>query len=397
MILATGEKVDGTISLETETEITLEIKVSSSITDERIIKKVDIKKIEKVSPEEIAYQGIKDFKTDPQSSFKSEIYNRMIGSLQNFKNIYPESTYLSGINELLMVLQEEKKRVDAGEIKFQGKWLDSAEAKKRKAQIGGQQQFDTMKYQVSCQDLSGALNSFDEIEKNYKGTRIYPDGIELAIQILNTLERQALNRVKINAYNQEQFKKSLSMTKPEDVPRLQAAEKQEENQAIAAMDQAKKIGAKWFPFIPRSAESMNAFLGAIPTELDRLKALPIQKMQSSINESDDAKMVFTSGKSAEALNRTNEALKAWPDNEEALSLKAQIEAMKQEPTPTTAGGAQGASLPKQPVATPTPEPIVSDDPPFYKTPRGALLITLGAVLVVGALSKKMKNQKNSEP
>ena len=392
VILATGEKVDGKISLETDTEITVEIKVSSSISDERVIKKADIKKIEKDSPEELAFQAVKNFKLNSQSSFKPEVYDRTIARLQNFKTNYPNSTHLDGITEILTAFEQEKTRVDAGELKFQGKWINRAEATKRKVQIGGQQFFDNMKYQSGARDLSGALNSFDEIEKNYKGARIYPDAIELAIQILNTLYRDALERAKINVYNQEQFKKALSMTKPEDVSRLVAAEKREQDLGIAALDESKKNGTKWPPFIPRSSESMNIFLGTIPTELDRLKALPVQKMHTSVSQVDDAQLAFSSGKQTEAVSRLSDALKLWPDNEEATRLKSQIDAIKPEPTPVA------APQPTPPPAAATPAPVVPEEieKPFYMTPRGALLITLCVIALIGGISK-LKGQKDSTP
>ena len=90
----------------------------------------------------------------------------------------------------------------------------------RKIQIGGMQHFETMKSQVNNQDLIGALNSFDAIERLYSDSRVYPDAIELAIQLVNNLQKQVAERVKINAYNETQFKRSLELTKPEDVPRL---------------------------------------------------------------------------------------------------------------------------------------------------------------------------------
>ena len=392
--LATGEKLEGKISLETDTDVTLEIQVSASISDERVLKKADIKSIEKISPEEIAFQGIKDFKINPQTSMKTEGYDRIITGLQNFKTAYPTSIHLNTITESLTAFQEEKNRVDAGELKFQGKWLSHAEASKRKLQINAQQLFDTMKNQVTNRDLSGAMNSFAEIDKHYSGARIYPDAVELAIQILNTLEKQAVDRVKINEYNKEQFKKSLSMSKPEDVSKLEAAVKREINQAIAAMDESKKNGAKWPPFIPRSSESINAYLGMIPTEQQHLNALPLQKMHNSISQLDDIQVALSSNKSAEALSRLSEALKDWPENAEALRLKTVIEGIKSEPTPVV--HPQITPSPQQTTSTTNNSKAITadsdEDKPFFRTPRGALLITLAAILIVAVVSKKMKKE-----
>ena len=107
---------------------------------------------------------------------------------------------------------------------------------------------------------------------------------------------------------------------------------------------------------------------------------------------DDAQLAFSSGKQTEAVSRLSDALKLWPDNEEATRLKSQIDAIKPEPTPVA------APQTTPPPAAATPAPVVPEEieKPFYMTPRGALLITLCVIALIGGISK-LKGQKDSTP
>ena len=396
--LATGEKVEGKITSETETEVTLEIKVSSSIKDERVIARKDIAKIEKVSPEDTAFQEIGKFKIDPQSSLSPEGYDRIIGALKDFQASYPASAHLAEVKQTLANFQAEKTRVAAGEVKFFGKWLSRDEAAKLKIQIDGRQTFDAMKYQTARQDWSGALNTFDVIERKYSTARIYPDAVDLAVQILTNLQRQVAEQQKMVAYNQDQFKQTLAMAKPEDLQKIREGDKREQDQYAAAIAAAKKSGAKWGPIIPRSPESLNAVQAAIPGELTRLKALPAQKMHASVGLVDDAQAALGSGRTDSVESLIAEALKAWPQNEEAIRCKTEIGSLKKakiaaaEVTHAQAVSQEKAAREKAAVtAAPTPAPVVQK--PFYMTVKGALSIVGGVIVLIGAITLLSRPKK----
>ena len=53
--LKSGEKLDGKILNETDTEVTISVQVSATIKDERVVKREDIATVEKVQPDEVAW------------------------------------------------------------------------------------------------------------------------------------------------------------------------------------------------------------------------------------------------------------------------------------------------------------------------------------------------------
>ena len=56
--LKSGEHLEGKITKETDKDITMEIKVSAGVVDERVVLKAEIEKIDKLSPEVVAFQAI---------------------------------------------------------------------------------------------------------------------------------------------------------------------------------------------------------------------------------------------------------------------------------------------------------------------------------------------------
>ena len=400
IILATGEKLEGKILGETDNDVTLEVKISSSITDTKVINKKDVVKIEKDSPEETAFKQIKSLRIDPQNSLKTEDYDPAISRLQSFLQSFPSSARAADLKATLAAFQAEKKRVEAGDIKISGTWISSVEAARRRIQIQAQEIFNGMKGQTARQDLTGALNSFDLIEKKYAVTRVYPDAVDLARQILPALQADVANRLKLVAYNQEQFKTVLDRAKPEDVPKIRAAEQTEQNQYAATIASAKKSGAKWIPLIPRSQASLNELQGLIPPELARIASIPVQKMHASVSLTDDARQATAAKDPTTAANLLADALRAWPQNEDAAYLKQSVAPAKPEPTATP----KSVATEKKAVAeittasdrTAAATVVEENKPlnkPFYMTIKGTLWIIAGILVVFGGISLLGRLQK----
>lgn len=126
--LVTGEKISGTIKEQTDSEVTIEVPVSASITDERVIRKEDIAKIDQAKPDQIAYESLRLLEPSTQLSYAPETYGQILQSLRAFETNYPNSSYLAEIKQKEAVFQAEKQKVDSGQIKYLGQWLTKDEA-----------------------------------------------------------------------------------------------------------------------------------------------------------------------------------------------------------------------------------------------------------------------------
>src|SRR5207244_4254730 len=108
-----------------------------------------------------------------------------------------DSVHAPELKQALDDFEAERKRVQAGEAKLDGRWLSKEEIAREKYQIAASQWFNAMKSLAARGDLVGALNTFDALEKQYPASRVYPDAIDLALRVMGALEPDLDRRLQI--------------------------------------------------------------------------------------------------------------------------------------------------------------------------------------------------------
>jgi hypothetical protein len=406
VLLKSGEKVEGKIVKETDQQITLEVKVSASITDERVIPKAEIDRIDKVAPETDAYKAIVNIQTGSTSLTPAQ-YDVPIRTLQGYLQQFPNSTHKAEVQATLDEFVAEKKRVEGGEAKLRGQWLSKAEVEKEKVQLGGSLGFERMKALNAAGDSIGALNTFVLIEKNYAGAANMPEIIEFAKQLVATikpaLDRALLDQKVLKAQKEQGF----ANAKPEIRAEMVAAYKADMAQAEAAAAAAEAAG-QWPPFVATNEKCLTTLQARAVREATRLAALPVDKMKKSVQLTNAARQSIADGDLETASTTLKEATTLWSANEQAGRLTKELTALTKAakstpapatPAPETPQPKTGPATPKpsaalKAAAAPTPAPE-EESAPFYMTLPGAIGIVVGiAVVLVGVnIFKKMKAKK----
>ncbi|MCE9611157.1 MAG: hypothetical protein K8R23_13260 [Chthoniobacter sp.] len=424
--LKSGERIEGKILSETATEMTVQVQISAGITDEKKIPKTEIVKVDRVAADETAFRGIMNLQPG-KTSYVTAQYDSIIAALQSFIAQFPDSAHVAEVQATLKTFEAEKKRVVAGEMKFEGIWLSHAAAVKQRVQIGGSQYLAAMKSANASGDAIGALNAFAALEKNFGGAKVLPEAVAFAQQILVALKpavEQAIVNQKIN--NAERVK-GVAAAGPAQRAELIAAYQREQTQADAAI--AAATAAKtWPPFLPSSDKCLAAILTKIPAEAKRLQDMPVAAMRESIDMAEKAQAEFASKNVDAASDMVAEVLKLWPANDLGLQLRAQIAALKVTPRPvpgatpaatpaaTPTPGGKIAATPKpnsspKPVVKTTPEPgpaavpaspaakpAEPEEKPFFMTIGGAATIVgVLALILVGANLFNNFRQRRQEP
>jgi hypothetical protein len=213
--LKSGEKIAGNILSETDKEITVQIAVTATIKDERVIKKADIVGVEKIAPDEQAWPALKALALGEESLELAD-YTQVITKLGAFASLYPQSTHAAEAKTKLGLFEAEKNRIEAGERKIAGKWLSSEQAEQEKVQIGGSIMLSRMKRFAAAAQYPEAMNMFDVLEKNYPGTAAMPDAIEIARQAVPALKLAAEQRqVQIKQFAAESAARLANAKGPE--------------------------------------------------------------------------------------------------------------------------------------------------------------------------------------
>jgi hypothetical protein len=395
--LVSGEKVTGSIKDETATEIVIDVPVSASITDERVIQKKDIAKVEKEQPDEIAYRQLIAVQPNPESSLNAQTYEQILTSLNAFQTQFPNSTYLPEIKKLAGVFQEEKSRVDKGEVKYQGRWLTREEAATRQIQIVGEQYYAAMQQQAAAGDLIGAMQTFDVIDKSYGTTRVYPPAVTLAEEVLAQFQQNLTVRMEAVKADQAQLKNTIAFAAEPEKSNIIAAAKAEQDRDTAVLAEAVRNGAKWVPLIPRSQVSIDTLQKTVASEAGRLAAIAVGPMNASVEKTDAARAAIQAGdlKTAHAL--LADATTLWAKNEAAQYWENELKAKAATPTPTPIANASPKALAR---TSPTPKKIVvaaatpeaEPEKPFYMTIQGSIGIA-AAVLVIGGIIASISQKK----
>ena len=396
--LLTGEKISGTIKGQTDTEVVIDVPVSASITDERVIQKKDVAKIDQAQPDEILFKQLIAVQPSTELSFTPDEYDRILASLSDFEKQYPSSTYLPEIKKLAATFQDEKNHVDKGEIKYVGRWLSRQEAAAREVQIDGLNAYKTMRQQAAGGNLVDALQTYTAIEHQYSSTRAFPAAVTLARQIIPNLVQDLAGRMQQIRTEQEELRKTIAFTAPVQRPALIAQAKAEQDRANAMIAEALKNGVIWVPLIPRSQVSIDTLQKIAASEASRLAAIPVPAMIASIEKSDAARNAFLDGdyKTADTLLKDSSSL--WPQNEAVRYWSTQLKLKTASPTPLPHPSASPKPMPSAP--RPAPEAgnnaanssAASDNKPFYMTITGSITIA-AVVLIVGGIIASISQRK----
>jgi hypothetical protein len=270
---------------------------------------------------------------------------------------------------MLAELEAEKKRVVAGEVKLNGKWMGKEEAQKERYQINALLAFQYMRDQSGKGDLVAAMNAFDVIETQYPGAKVYPDAVELARRILPSLKQDVERKRQALIPELEQRRRQID-TMPSGAPRneLVAQQQREEAAADLAITNAERQRLKWMPVTLRSERLLSLNLGRIPDEIQRLNGLDVAKMRQSIKLAEEAREAFARKEYDVAETNLREATELWFANELATRLQtehAQVKtAAASTDAPTTEPGTTAApgTTPAEP-GTPAPGAAAASSAP----------------------------------
>lgn len=415
VILKNGEKVEGRILEENATQVTVEVQVSASIKDERVIKKTDIDKISKVQPDVEAWAPLKGLALG-EESFESSDYQAAINRLTGFVTMFPNSPLAKEAKEKAAQFEEEKKRVDMGELKEKGKWLTKEQVKDERVQISGRLILSRMKRLAAAGQLVDAMNFYDVLEKNFPGSYAMPEAIELAQQIVPSI-KVAADQQKARVVAQAEENKRRLLAAPEgEQAQLNALLTKQKQANDTAAEAAEKSGVRWLPLSPSNERTLSSLSSKAASEIGALRNKPVDKMRQSIASAEAARAALEAKDLDAAEKAITEATSAWSNNDVAKRLRVKLTEARKAAAEAKAAAAEAESAAKMRAAAeaekpkPTPAPVsapvaaasaapggedrVMKEDPFYTKP--IFWVVMGLLGLFGFLGNKAY-KKFSDP
>ncbi|MEO6847136.1 MAG: PTPDL family protein [Chthoniobacterales bacterium] len=316
VLLKSGEKVEGKITSSSADEVSIEVKVSPTIRDERIIERADIAKIDAMTPDEVAFYKIKDLHP-ADTVLKPDYYDVAIqNKIQPFLTQFAYSSYVPEVRKIGAVFDAEKARmIKTEEIKFEGDWLKKGDYEKNRYEIDAQALLDQMEEASAKGEYPKVLNLYDRMKKNFPKSASYPAAVSSAWSNINKLNKTIsafLVQLNANEKTREEKLQISTVTEQEQVRQAIAREKAAIN---AAVETSKKNGLRFISLYPNNRDALVALQESVHTAATEINAIPLSAMARSVQLTREAQKALNIFDLTVAENDLTEARQLWPEND----------------------------------------------------------------------------------
>lgn len=335
-----GTTHEGRITFEADDFVKIEIPVSETIKETKILSRADILNIVKEAPDSVRFNEIQ--KLVPTSSMMSaDAYKKAITTGPDaFLAEFPQSVHVIPVKKIKATLEEELEKVERGFIKIEEDWISPQERTKYQALVDSRIHLLRMQAAAAGRNAGSYVNAmreFEQLEQNYYGSPAYATGVEFALQILPAfgaqLQRMARD-VDVQNANFEQAKAQM-----DEVSRAQVegARAREEAQFQAGLEADRKAGIKWVRLNSRSKQALEDYLNLAGAELKRVQSYDLAALKEQAKTLEEADRAATEGDLRLA--------KAKVDNASAMNVRVdEADSSSKKRTSSKKGGQSGSYL-----------------------------------------------------
>ena len=183
-VLKDGSSVEGSILREDDTSYVIEVQVTKSIKDERVIAKADVVKVEGEKKDLIAFESIARLVPTPDA-LPADEYATRIAAVEKFLKDYRGSSKSSQAKAILGNLKDEANEILAGGIKSNGKIITAAEYRANALDIDAAIQEGKIRALLKEGRYVEALRAFSEFDREFRNTMARAALLPVIIQTIN--------------------------------------------------------------------------------------------------------------------------------------------------------------------------------------------------------------------
>jgi hypothetical protein len=308
--LKSGQTLTGRITYEAADIVKIEIPISASIKETKIIGRADIETIVKDAPDDVEFNKLQTL-VPTASLLQVDAYRKMLETGPDaFLRNFPDSKHVAKVKEIRATLAAELDQVERGFMKLDGEWLSPQDKVAYKELIESKIRLLRMESSVkgnSYNNLIAAMREFEVIEENFSGSPAFPKAIELAKQVVPALGRQLQSMAAAVDYQNAEYEKALAGSTPEARAQLSAAREREDQNYTDSIAADKKAGIKWVQFNPRNKQGIEEILRLAASELTRLETFNVEALTKQAEILVEADKLIAADKIAEAKTKIAEA------------------------------------------------------------------------------------------
>ncbi|QIF01365.1 PTPDL family protein [Roseimicrobium sp. ORNL1] len=335
--LKSGEKLEGKVLNETDTEVILEYNLTPKIKDKKTIQKADIQEMIRLTPAQLAYaeQKLGEVLPTPDLMTGGD-YERVIqDKLRTFVAKFPGTPEAAEVEKMITILSEEKNKVVNGQVKMQGEWLDAATAKRQAYNIEAYRARIAMKAAMEGTDekrYREALRLFEKLRTQYGASTQYVDAIPEALEILNLYQKQLSVMVAEHPVITKQREDGLKTLQGADLALTKSSIDQEARAFKSAVEAQTKQKIKWRDVYKFDIKSIQAAMDTVNKEAATLKATDQAALRSENEELSAVLANIVDEKPAEAeagLEKLRDLKTAMVNKTEMARVEKELRALKE--------------------------------------------------------------------
>jgi hypothetical protein len=268
-----GSKLEGQILREDETSYVLEVQVTRTIKDERVVPKDQVVAIQRATPDLKEFEKIASLVPAPDM-LKADQYAARIRSVEKFLAEHPKSEKAGQARKILAELKAEANEVIDGGIKMSGTIVPPAEYRANQLEIDARMQELGIRSLLNQRNTLQALRAFLAFDQQFRGTEPHSALRPLIIQAINSHLAEA-NEL-LASYDGRVRERQAGLDRMGmDIRRTTEAAIAEENADLLKRFEAEKSAkVGWVTIHPYLKPSLEETLTFGKQELTRLSTTP---------------------------------------------------------------------------------------------------------------------------
>ncbi len=318
--LQDGTKVEGRILSVTAESVLMDVQTSPTIREEKSFPRSEVAKIHRASQDDLAFEEVAAIVVPPTADSPA-IYDALLDQkVRPFMKNFAYSKHMPEARKLAAVLEAERARVAAGEVKVDGDWIAADATPAERTELAGRVQLAKMK---ESSDPVTALVAFEVLEKSGNTSSSYPQAVQLALQKIAQLGPELLRtRANLERRTSEQAQ-GLQLASEDRRLQMESAISQEKAAVQAQVARAKQSGSKWIPVMP-DAKVLDDLAKLADAEEARLSKIDTKTLTDGVDAARAAQAKLETGDFPGAAADLDEAQKLWPQYVLLASLKESL-------------------------------------------------------------------------
>jgi hypothetical protein len=326
-----GSTMEGTIVREDAGSYVVEVQVTKSIKDERVVPKKDVDSIQRPRPDQTAFALMAKWVPTPDLLGAAD-YAQRLRAVEDFIKKFPQSPKVAEAQRILATLKVEANEILAGGIKFEGKMIPAAEHKANAYGMDAHIQEMKIRRLMSDSRTLQALRAFGDFERDFRNTTAYAALLSPFIQLLGSYVTDTRQSLETLAFREKERTDGLQRMSITD-RRVSANAIQEESAALEALFKKEKDARiNWVtphPFCRAALEDTVTFGNMELTRLAAVKNEP--RVDGGKIYRDALRLIQSKGDPAEVASAISAAKTAGVPQRYMATLEAEASAVTTTP------------------------------------------------------------------